>query len=122
MEPATRPRIDRHRWALIAALGAVLEVGLVACGPGMGSIGAILTKQHSDGRMMVRQVPADMESAKAGLQPGDEVLYIDSHDVRAMSADEVHKMLVGAVGTTVDVTIVRAGKVLRLVVKRGPLK
>ena len=113
-----------RRWTEIARQGllAMLAVTAAACGPGMGSIGAMLTKQHADGRVTVRQVPADMEASKAGLQPGDEILYIDGRDVRSMTAQEVHQSLVGPVGTTIDVTVVREGKVFRLMVKRGPLK
>jgi len=118
MQRATR------RWTEGAGrlLLAIFVVAAAACGAGMGSIGALMTRNHSDGRLKVREVPHDMEAAKAGMQPGDEVLYIDGRDVRSLTAEEVHQALVGAVGTTVDVTVVRDGKVFRLLVKRGPLK
>jgi C-terminal processing protease CtpA/Prc len=117
-------RLATRRWTEGAGrwLVAILLAMAAACGPGMGSIGAIMTRSHSDGRLKVRQVPADMEASKAGMQPGDEVLYIDGRDVRSLTAEEVHQALIGPVGTTVDVTVVRDGKVFRLLVKRGPLK
>ncbi|MBI5536600.1 MAG: PDZ domain-containing protein [Deltaproteobacteria bacterium] len=117
-------RLATRRWTEGAGrwLAAILLVLAAGCGPGMGSIGAIMTRNHSDGRLKVRQVPADMEASKAGMQPGDEILYIDGRDVRSLTAEEVHQAFIGAVGTTVDVTVVRDGKVFRLLVKRGPLK
>lgn len=103
-------------------MAAAVLAMLVGCGPGMGSIGALLTKQHADGRVFVRQVPTDMMAAQAGLEPGDEVLSIEGKDARAMSAQDVHEALVGPIGTPVALTIVRAGQVLRITVRRGPLK
>lgn len=101
---------------------AAIMIALAACGPGTGSIGAILGKQKTDGRVVVRSVPADMESAKAGLEPGDEILSIDGRDARTMSAQEIHEALVGPVGSTVDLTVTRKGTVVRVRVKRGQLK
>ena len=106
---------------MIAALASI-AIALCACGPGSGSIGAMLSKQKTDGRVMVRSVPSDMESAKAGLEPGDEILSIDGRDARTMSAQEIHEALVGDVGSTVDLTVARKGTVVRVQVKRGLLK
>ena len=110
------------RWMLRWTEAAWLAALLAACGPGLGSIGSILGKQHDDGRVIVRTVPPDMEAARAGLKPGDEVLYVDGRDARAMTAEELHKALVGEVGTTVELTVSREGKILRMRVKRGALK
>lgn len=108
-------RIDR-RSAVLAL------VALTGCGPGRGSIGAMLVKSKPDGRVNVRQVPSDMEAAKAGLEPGDEILSIEGRDARAMTAQEIHDALVGPVGTKVQVTVARKGAVLRLEIRRGALK
>jgi C-terminal processing protease CtpA/Prc len=104
---------------VLVLIGAVLLAG---CGPGMGSIGALLGKNHNDGRTVVREVPRDMEAARAGLEPGDEVLYIEGKDARAMTAEEVHQALVGPVGSTVRLTVLRNGHVLHITVRRGRLK
>jgi C-terminal processing protease CtpA/Prc len=101
---------------------ALLVFASIGCGPGMGSIGAMLTKNHTDGRVTVRQVPRDMESAQAGLEPGDEILFIDGRDAKAMTAEQVHQELVGPVGTTVNLTILRGETVRRLTIRRGTLK
>ena len=107
------------RGALALALAAC---ALVGCGPGMGSIGANMVKQHTDGRLIVREVPQGMEASKAGIEVGDEILSINGRDVHAMDKQEVHDALVGPVGTTVQLTVVRGDEVLRLTVRRGPLR
>jgi C-terminal processing protease CtpA/Prc len=54
--------------------------------------------------------------------PGDEVLFIEGRDVRAMSPDAIHLALEGQVGTSVQLTLVRQGQIKRVPVKRGPLE
>ena len=104
------------------AMAAVIVAFATACGPGMGSIGAMLSKAHGDGRVMVREVPKDMEASKAGLLPGDEVLSIDGHEVQQLSAQEIHEALTGPVGTIIEVTVLRSAQVVRLRIRRGALK
>jgi C-terminal processing protease CtpA/Prc len=62
-----------------------------------------------------------LPAARAGLGAGDEVLLIDGRDVRAMSPEAIHLALEGDVGTTVHLTLLRRGKVLRVVLQRAPL-
>jgi len=104
------------------ALAFAVGLALVGCGPGMGSIGAMLGKHHTTGELVVHQVPRDMEAARAGLRAGDHILLINGRDARHMTAEEVHDTLVGPIGTTVDLTVERDGQVLRLRVRRGPLR
>lgn len=101
---------------------ALCACALLACGTSMGSIGAMLSKAHADGRVVVRDVPQGMESSKAGLQVGDEILTIDGRDAKKMTAEEIHEALVGPLHTTVDLTVLRGDEVIRLTVRRGPLK
>ncbi len=63
-----------------------------------------------------------MGAAKAGVEQGDEVTAIDGKEVSAMTPDEVHQALAGAVGTKVKLTIVRDGQTLRFDVQRVPLR
>jgi carboxyl-terminal processing protease len=100
----------------------VLLVLLAGCGAPAGSIGAMLSKSHTDGRVLVREVPSDMEAARSGLRPGDEVLFIDGRDVRRLSAAEVHEALVGPIGSDVSLTVARGSQVVRLRVRRGALR
>lgn len=99
-----------------------LAVLLSACSGSMGSIGAMLGKHHTTGQVTVRDVPPDMEAARAGLRPGDQILLIEGRDARHMSAEEIHEALVGPIGSKVALTVEREGQILRLDVRRGPLK
>lgn len=107
-----------RRWWIVAWIA----LSLSGCSASMGSIGAMLGKHHATGVVTVREVPADMEAARAGLRPGDEILLIDGRDARHMTAEEIHEALVGPVGTKVALTVERDGRILRVDVKRGPLK
>lgn len=104
---------------LIAGAAAVL---LVACAATHGSIGAVLGQDKTDGRVFVRQAPASMAAARAGIEVGDEVLLIDGRDVRSMSPEAIHLALEGDQGTRVSLTILRRGAIQRIAVDRGPLK
>jgi carboxyl-terminal processing protease len=107
--------------ALYACLVALSLV--MGCGSSWkGSVGAVLGKDNADGRLYVREVPADMAASKAGVKEGDELVAIDGAPVRAMLPDEVHKALAGRVGTRVKLSIHRGGETLDLEVERGPLR
>lgn len=69
----------------------------------------------------MRQAPAGHSAARAGLVAGDEILLIDGRDVRAMSPEAIHQALEGEVGTTVQLTLLRTGKIERVVLRREPL-
>lgn len=96
----------------------------LACGGGTatGSIGAVLGKSRSDGRLYVRDAPPGMSAARAGIDVGDEIVAIDGQDVRGMSIDEVHAVLRGKIGTKVVLTIDRSGARREITVERGPLR
>jgi len=69
----------------------------------------------------VRETPPGLAAAEAGVDPGDEVLLIDGRDVRGMSPEAIHMALEGAVGSVVQLTLLRGGKIERIAVRRGPL-
>ena len=77
--------------------------------------------QHT-GRVVVRDAPRDMTGAKAGLEPGDEILEIEGRDVRDDSPEEISEALRGEVGTKVSLTVLRGTEVKRLVVARGKFR
>jgi carboxyl-terminal processing protease len=81
----------------------------------------VLGKSNADGRVFVREVPAGMGAARAGMAVGDELLTIEGKAVTGMSAEEVHEALAGKVGTKVRVTVMRGGTIVELSVERGPL-
>jgi S1-C subfamily serine protease len=113
-------RLASGRWRPGLAV-AMLLVG-TACSAGWsGSIGAILGKGNDDGRLFVREAPAGMGAARAGVAVGDELVAIDGKPVARMSPTEVHEALAGKVGTKVKLTVLRGGTTTDVEVERGPL-
>ncbi len=119
---AEAPKSRRRAWCPILGSAVLLSFLALSCSASTGSIGAILGKNHATGRVTVREVPPDMGSARAGLEPGDQVLLIDGRDVRSMTAEQIHEALVGPIGSKVALTVERDGRILRLEVVRGRLK
>jgi C-terminal processing protease CtpA/Prc len=113
-------RIARRPWVfclvLATATGAILA--LSGCVPQIGTIGAMLG-QRGDGRLFVRDAPAELSASAEGLEEGDEILLIDGRDVRKMSDDELHHALSGDVGSRVKITAVRGDQVLRVTLTRS---
>ena len=102
-------------------LGWTVAQTVAACAANPGSIGAVLAQSHLDGRVTLREVPSGYPAAEAGMAKGDEILLIEGRDVRSLSPEAIHRLLEGDVGTTVNLTVLRRGKVERVAVKRGPL-
>jgi C-terminal processing protease CtpA/Prc len=109
-------------WSI--GLGAcVFLLGIACSGPVQGSVGAKLGKSNVDGRVFVREAPAGMAAARAGLLVSDEILAIDGKNVRTMSPDDVHAALSGPVGSFVTLTVKREGEApFEVKVERGPLE
>ncbi len=107
---STRARIVAGTLLLSVASGCAHE---------QGSIGAMLSRNHTTGRVTVRNVPPGT-GQRAGLEPGDEIVAIDGKDIHELGSDEeVRKALRGDVGTRVKLTVVRDGARRDLVVERG---
>jgi len=90
--------------------------------PATGSVGVVFVQHRESGGLVVRDAPAGLGGAKAGLAPGDVILAIDGEDARDLSPDEVRDRLRGVVGTTVRLTILRDGAVLHATVERTPFQ
>ena len=102
---------------MVAATGAWF--GAAGCAPQLGTIGAVLG-QAPDGRLFVRETPPRLAAARHGLAPGDEILLIDGKDVRQMGERELYATLSGDVGTSVNLTVARGEKVMRVRLVRTP--
>jgi len=90
---------------------------LMSCAPQRGTIGAMLGRKN-DGRVFVREAPAGLAAAKAGLREGDQILLVDGADVRALDERKLHLALSGEVGEPVKLTVERGDEVLRLTLVR----
>ena len=98
-------------------LACFLALGLGACGPSKGTIGAVLARD-ADGRLFVHDVPEGLAAERAGLEAGDEILLIDGRDARALGPHGVHQALSGNVGDPVKLTLVRRGEIVRVTLAR----
>ncbi|AKU94215.1 hypothetical protein AKJ09_00879 [Labilithrix luteola] len=106
------------RIRLAICLGLLLTLGGAACGHATGSIGAILRPR--EGRLYVVDVPSNMTGARAGLEPGDEIVAIDGREVHDMTREDVINSLRGDVGSTVTLRIRRDDLTREVKVERGP--
>ena len=108
------PRVPA--WVAVAVAVAWLTAG---CASELGTIGAVLG-QTPEGRLFVRETPPRLAAARQGLAPGDEILLIDGKDVRQMGERELYATLSGDVGTSVNLTVARGEKVMRVRLVRTP--
>ncbi|WP_237244577.1 MULTISPECIES: PDZ domain-containing protein [Sorangium] len=104
------------------SFGAALLLMAAGCAASVGSIGAVLGRDNESQALYVRDVPRGLAAERAGLIPGDEILMIDGVYVRDLSSAEVRERLRGAVGSAVELTVVRGGDVRRVRVVRSELR
>ncbi len=97
-------------------------VAMAGCGPPIGSVGAVFGVRGDEPRVFVRDAPAGLGAAEAGLRPGDELLFVDGEDVRDLGAEGVRERLRGVVGTTVVLTVARGDEIVRVRVTRKPFR
>lgn len=74
--------------------------------PGPADVGITLTHQYY---LRVVATRDDSPAARAGIRPGDFVRLVDSRPTRDMSALEAQRLLAGAAGSKVKLTIIRGG-------------
>lgn len=82
-------------------------------------IGAVLNK--SQGTIAIEDTTPDGPAQKAGLRKGDTVTEIDGADVRKLSMDDCVGRIRGAIGTPVELTVLRNGgkEPLKIRIVRG---
>jgi carboxyl-terminal processing protease len=73
---------------------------------GPADVGITLTHQYY---LRVVATRDDSPAAKAGIRPGDFVRLVDSRPTRDMSAFEGQRLLTGAAGSKLKLTIIRGG-------------
>jgi C-terminal processing protease CtpA/Prc len=97
---------DRRQVTLVE--GQVLDLGDIEISPPRvppGTIGAVV---HPDGaQLVVGQVTPEGPAARAGLQVGDVLLKVD--ETAVTTPMEVFRLLRGPPGSTVVLTVRRAG-------------
>ncbi len=86
-------------------------------------LGLWLRRSGTERGIGVASVVAGSPAATAGVQPGDQLLAVDGHDVSTQSADEVASSLTGRTGSTVQVLVrtpAGSDRSLRLVCSEVP--
>ena len=73
---------------------------------GPADVGITLTHQYY---LRVVATRDDSPAARAGIRPGDFVRLVDARPTRDMSALEAQRLLAGAAGSKVKLTIIRGG-------------
>ncbi|MEY4135346.1 MAG: hypothetical protein RL386_1696, partial [Bacteroidota bacterium] len=71
--------------------------------------GVGLSFRMTEERIIVSDVAKDMAADKAGVKIGDQLIAIDGRSLQGRSTEDVDYLLRGAAGSTVEVTIRKAG-------------
>jgi carboxyl-terminal processing protease len=79
-----------------------------------GGIGAIIGKKNS--KTVIMMPYEGFPAQKSGLKIGDELLEVDGIDLKEKNTNDVSKLLKGAAGTNVNLTIKRFGVKDKMVV------
>jgi S1-C subfamily serine protease len=114
-------RVRAHHSGCVFAARFLFALTATGCASNTGSIGAVLAQSHPDGTVTLREAPPGLPAARAGMTEGDEILLIEGRDVRRMSPLSIHHMMEGDVGSCVQLTVLRRGKIERIAVERAPL-
>ncbi len=64
----------------------------------------------------------DSPAAHAGIKAGDEITKVGDHDAKGISADEATALIQGPTGTSVTLTVSRAGQTLTFTVTRAEIQ
>jgi len=91
-----------------ALLGLALLGPLAGCqGSTSASVGAVFGRDKNTHALVVRGVAEGQAAHRAGVEPGDEMLFVDGTYVRDLEKEELQRLLRGEAGTAVDVTVVK---------------
>jgi carboxyl-terminal processing protease len=70
---------------------------------------------------VINSVFPDSPAAKAGMKTGDLIVKVDGQDVHGQSPEQTSNLIRGQAGTSVTITVERAGQQLDLKVLREPI-
>jgi len=65
---------------------------------------------HRDGQYYINEIYPGGPAEQAGIRVFDRIVAVDGHATSSMADDDVSKMIRGAVGTRVTLTVLRAGE------------
>lgn len=111
--------------AEFAAVVVATSLALACASSGSGmpaSIGVVARREPSSGRVVIVDVPDGSAGAKAGLEPGDEIVAVDGVSVAKLSADDFHRAVRGEAGSRVVLDVRRDGLLHRISIAREPMR
>jgi len=85
----------------------------------MVGIGITIVQDEEDSLLTVKSVSTGGPAAKAGIKPGDKLLFVDNYDVRGFLPAEAAMAVRGKEGSTVEVRVLRGTENLSFTVKRA---
>jgi len=100
---------------LAAAYGRTMDY-LSAAG-----VGITLEKQKDATGIIITEVRPDMPGDRAGILYGDVILAIDGVPVDGMSAEDASSLIIGEIGATVTLSVLRSGHTIDIKLSRAPL-
>jgi carboxyl-terminal processing protease len=85
---------------------------------GNGDTTGMILGQYQGFAYVIAVVPAS-PADKAGIQPGDVIEYIDGHATRDLDLYDVRSLLLGAPGTTAELSLFRNNNTEKVKITRG---
>ncbi len=85
-------------------------------------VGMTITVLDDDQGFEIKQVTKDGPAEEAGLLAGDVVIAVDGESVVSLGASEAKSRIRGEEGTTVELTVNRAGETLTFTVERRTIQ
>jgi S1-C subfamily serine protease len=107
--PRKTPLVGLALWAILAACGRPTWAG-----------GIHANLAWSPRGVRVVEVPDGGAAFQAGLQPEDRLVLVDGRPVAGLSGAQVHELLMGEVGTHVELVVLRDEQPVKLRVERVP--
>lgn len=86
-----------------------------------GGLGIHIIKIKDDNFILVVSIIGDTPAFKSGLKRGDKIIKIDEKEVKGLTANECVKLMKGANGSSVNLTILRSEETFNLDVTRAKI-
>lgn len=77
--------------------------------------------QYNASSFIITRVFKDSPAENAGIEEGDIIVSIDNENVSGKTSDEIKELVLGQQGTTIDLTVNRAGQEITMTVVRAQI-
>ena len=116
----------RRAFVAFVACGAIAAfLALGACGGGLGRFagpGLLTQRDPATARVVVSALSPHSSADEAGIAIDDEIEAIDGHEVKAMTALEVHERLHGKRGSAITLRVRRGDVSREILIEREPVE